>query len=85
MVERMELRDVVAMEMQFSVTPAIRGTLLPFSKARRRALFQDQHRITHPQTQYVKTGSSRITKTQSTGIEVDSVSDLLIQNRLEIA
>jgi hypothetical protein len=32
----------------------------------------------------VKAGSSRIAKTQSTGIEVDLVPDLLIQNCLEI-
>jgi hypothetical protein len=43
MVERTDIRDVVAMELQFSVMPAIRGTLLPFSNARRRALFQIQH------------------------------------------
>ena len=48
MVERTDRRVVVAMELQFSVTPAIRGTLLPFSNARRRALFQCQHRRTHP-------------------------------------
>jgi len=38
-VERREMRDVVAIELQFSVTPAIRGTLLPCSNARRRVLF----------------------------------------------
>jgi len=41
--ERREMRDVVAKELQSSVTPAIRGTLLPFSNASRRALFQRQH------------------------------------------
>jgi hypothetical protein len=51
MVERTETRDVVAMELQFSVTPVIRRTLPPFSNALRRALFQRQHRRTHPQTQ----------------------------------
>ena len=40
MVERSETRDGVAMRLQLSVTPAIRGTLLPSSNARRRALFQ---------------------------------------------
>ena len=49
-VERTDRRDVVAMELQFSVTPVIRGTLLPSSNARRRALFQSQHRRIHPQT-----------------------------------
>lgn len=39
-VERTEIRVVVETELQFSVTPAIRGTLLPFSNVRRRALFQ---------------------------------------------
>ena len=38
-VDREEMRDVVATELQVSVTPARRGTLLPFSNARRRALF----------------------------------------------
>jgi hypothetical protein len=37
-VERTEIREIVAMELQFSVTPARRGTLAPFSNARRRAL-----------------------------------------------
>jgi hypothetical protein len=53
-VERTETRDVVAMELHFSVTPAIRGTLLPFSNARRRALCQRQHRHTYPQTEMCK-------------------------------
>jgi hypothetical protein len=44
MVERTEIRDVVAMKLQFSVASAVRGTLVPFSNARRRALFQCQHR-----------------------------------------
>ena len=32
----------------------------------------------------VKASSSHLTKTQSTGIEVDPIPDLLTQNRLEI-
>ena len=39
-VERMEVRDVVAMALQFCIAPAIKGTLLPFSNASRRALIQ---------------------------------------------
>jgi hypothetical protein len=53
-VERTEIREVVAMELQFSVTPGRRGTLAPFSNARRRALFQDQHRRSHPPIQIYK-------------------------------
>jgi hypothetical protein len=41
-VDKTEMREVVAIELQLSVTPAISGTLLPFSNARRRALFQRQ-------------------------------------------
>lgn len=36
--ERTDMRDMVAKESQLSVMPARRGTLLPFSKARRRPL-----------------------------------------------
>lgn len=39
-VERREIRDVVAMELQSSRPPAVRGILLPFSNARRRALLE---------------------------------------------
>jgi hypothetical protein len=38
MAERTDTRDVVAKESQLSVMPARRDTLLPFSKARRKAL-----------------------------------------------
>ena len=40
MVERRLIRDVVAMELQCSIMIANGGALLPFSKARRRALFE---------------------------------------------
>lgn len=51
MAERTEIRDVFDMELQSSVTPAISGTLLPFSNAKRRALVQRQHHRTYPQPQ----------------------------------
>lgn len=54
MVERAEMRDVVAMELQSSVPPVVRGILLPSSNARRRALFQRQHRCIRPKTQIWK-------------------------------
>jgi hypothetical protein len=44
MVERTVIRDVVAIELQNSVTLALRGALLPFSKAKRRALYKSQTR-----------------------------------------
>jgi transcriptional regulator of heat shock response len=38
-VESVDIREVVAIELQFSVKFVIKGTLLPFSNASRRALF----------------------------------------------
>lgn len=47
MVERMQVRDVVASEFQFSVALAEKDTLVPFLNARRRALSKHQHRRAH--------------------------------------
>jgi hypothetical protein len=49
-VERTAARDSSATYLQLSVIPAIRGTLVPFSKAKRRELVQCQHQRSHTQT-----------------------------------
>lgn len=77
-VVRREMRDIVATGLQCSVAPVIKGALLPCSNARRRALLQHQHRLN------AKAGNLRITKIQPTGIEIDPIENLLIQNRPEI-
>lgn len=49
MVDRVEMRDSVASDFQFSIALA-EDTLVPFSNARRRALSKHQHRRAHTKT-----------------------------------
>ena len=82
-VERTVIRDVVAIELQNSVTSALRGALLPCSKASRRALCTSQHRFFSTSPNLTRS-SSRVTKCHSTSINRISVSSFFIQKCLEI-
>ena len=81
---RVEIREVSAIEVQFAVAPEVRGgILLPCSNTRSKALFHININMHTCKLKIKSIDSSHVTKIQASGIELDSIPDFLVQNRLE--